>query len=225
MTLKPTTIASHALSRLNRLADAIDDASNAIRLRPADAHLLHLRAQVYARGPRKLEPAITDLEAALVRSPSSRQVRELLAECCNGDAWLMATGLHSHQDMKRALKLSLRAVELVPGQQASLNTRGVLLYRAARYADAVTTLEQSLTAGKGQFDGFDLFFLAMAHHRLGHQEEAQRCLDRAVTWMSHPVPITADQMKELTSFRAEAERVLAGPSGEMPEKVFSEAKP
>ena len=56
---------AHALFQLNRAPAAIDDLSQAIRLRPDDAHLLHLRAQVYARGLRKLEPAIADLEAAL----------------------------------------------------------------------------------------------------------------------------------------------------------------
>ncbi|MGA9924558.1 MAG: tetratricopeptide repeat protein, partial [Isosphaeraceae bacterium] len=211
---------AHALFQLNRAPAAIDDLSQAIRLRPDDAHLLHLRAQVYARGLRKLEPAIADLEAALAREPSRRQVRELLAECCNNLAWLLATGHPSHQDIDRALKLSLRAVELAPGHQVYLNTRGVVLYRAGQYAEAVTTLEKSLKAGQGQFDGFDLFFQAMAHHRLGHREEARRCLDRAIEWMGHPGPLAADQAKELAAFRAEAESVLAGPTGELPDDVF-----
>ena len=53
-----------------------------------------------------------------------------------------------------------------------LNTLGVVQYRAGRNAEAVTSLEASLAAGHGQSDAFDLFFLAMAHHRLGHREEA-----------------------------------------------------
>jgi hypothetical protein len=84
----------------------------------------------------------------------------------------------------------------------------------------VTTLEKSLKAGQGQFDGFDLFFQAMAHHRLGHRGEARRCLDRAIEWMGHPGPLTADQAKELAAFRAEAEAVLAGSLGELPDDVF-----
>ncbi len=211
---------AHALWQSNRLAAAIDDLSQAIRLRPDNAHLLHLRAQVYARGLRKLAPAIADLEAVLVRAPSRPQVRELLSECCNNLAWLLVLGHPSHQDIDRALKLSLRAVELAPGQQVYLNTREVVLYRAGQYAEAVTTLEKSLKAGQGQFDGFDLFFQAMAHHRLGHREEARRCLDRAIEWMGHPGPLAADQAKELAAFRAEAESVLAGPTGELPDDVF-----
>jgi hypothetical protein len=123
------------------------------------------------------------------------------------------------------MALSLRAVELTPGQQVPLNTRGVVLYRAGRYFEAVTTLEQTLAAGKGQFDAFDLFFLAMAHHRLGHREEARACLERANNWMSNPAgPVRLEQVNELNSFRAEAEEVLAGPAGEMPDDVFSGAE-
>ncbi len=154
---------AHALFQLNRAPAAIDDLSHAIRLRPDDAHLLHLRAQVYARGLRKLEPAIADLEAALAREPSRRQVRELLAECCNNLAWLLDTGHPSHQDIDRALKLSLRAVELAPGQQVYLNTRGVVLYRAGQYAEAVTTLAKSLRPpdlGTGQVEGRTSYLLA-----------------------------------------------------------------
>ena len=128
------------------------------------------RSTPAARG--SWSPRLPTWRPHCAREPSRSQVRELLAECCNNHAWLLATGHPSHQDIERALKLSLRAVELVPGQQVYLNTRGVLLYRAGQYADAVTTLEKSLEAGKGQFDGFDLFFLAMAHHRLGHSDEA-----------------------------------------------------
>lgn len=104
----------------------------------------------------------------------------------------------------------------MPGQQTYLNTRGVVLYRAGQYAEAERVLDKSLEAGKGQSDGFDLFFLAMARHRLGHREEARQSLDRSIEWMGHPGPLSGDQAKELAAFRAEAESVLAGPAGEMP---------
>ena len=133
---------------------------------------------------------------------------------------MLAPGHPSSQDLDRALKLSLRAVDLAPGQQVSLNTRGVVLYRAGQYAEAVSILDKSLKAGRGQFDGFDLLFPALAHHRLGHREEARRCLDRAIEWMGHPGRLTGDQAKELAAFRAEAESVLAGPTGELPDDVF-----
>ena len=82
-------------------------------------------------------------------------------------------------------------------------------------------LEKSLEAGKGQFDGFDLFFLAKAHHRLGHRDVARRCLDRAIEWVSRQSSLPAQYVKELATFRAEAEAVLAGPPGELPVDVFA----
>ena len=96
----------------------------------------------------------------------------------------------------------------------------MVLYRANQYAEAVKVLEKSLATGQGQFDAFDLFFLAMAHHRLGHRDDARRCFDRAVTWMSQPGRLTAEQSTEVAAFRAEAESVLAWPPGEMPEEFF-----
>jgi WD40 repeat protein len=106
---------AHALFNLNRLAEAIDDLTRAIRLRPGDAHFLHLRGRVYALGLNKWEPAIADLETALAREPSRSETQSFLAECCNNQAWLLATGRPSQQDLDRALTLSLRAVDLAPG--------------------------------------------------------------------------------------------------------------
>ena len=99
---------------------------------------------------------------------------------------------------------------------------GVAQYRAGRLADAIQTLEKSLEAGKHQFDAFDLFFLAMAHHRLGHRVEASDCYDHAVRWLGDQKGLTSEYAKELASFRVEADAVLAGPSDELPANVFAQ---
>jgi eukaryotic-like serine/threonine-protein kinase len=211
---------AHALSKLNRPAEALKDLSKAISLTPSDAHLLDVRARLLYFGFRKTEPAIADLEAALKLDPSRSTTREFLAERCNEYAWTLVRKSPSAADLGRALALSLRAVELAPGQQESLNTRGVALYRARQFAEAVTILEESLKAGKGQFDAFDLYFLAMSHHRLGHREEARRCLDLAKAWVSRQGSLSDQYIRELADFRREAEAVLTGPVGELPDDVF-----
>ena len=102
-----------------------------------------------------------------------------------------------------------------------LNTLGVVLYRAGRYDEAIATLERSLAAGRGQSDAFDLFFLAMAHHRLGHREEAHTCFDRALRWLGDQQGLSVEYARELALFRTEAEAVLAGPVGELPDDVLA----
>jgi serine/threonine protein kinase/WD40 repeat protein/Flp pilus assembly protein TadD len=212
---------AHALIQLQRLQEGIEDWTQAIRLRPADPHLRVSRAKVHASLGR-YEPAITDLEAALALKPDQPLVRDLLAFCCNNRAWELATGPESQRDLGRALVLSRRAADLYPRQAMFLNTLGVVHYRAGRYAEAIAILEQSLAAGRGQSAGFYLFFLAIAHHRLGHRDQARACFDQAVCWLRDSRNLTEQSAQELTAFRGEAEAVLAGPGGELPANVFAE---
>ncbi len=130
-----------------------------------------MRGAIY-RDLNQFDPAIVDLEAALALKPDQYLVRVWLAESCNGRAWELANGPEPRRDLDRAVALGRRATDLVPGDAMSLNTLGVALYRAGRYDEAIGTLERSLAAGRGQSDAFDLFFLAMAHHRLGHRADA-----------------------------------------------------
>jgi serine/threonine protein kinase/WD40 repeat protein len=216
---------AHALAALNRPSEAMDAISYAIWLRPNDAHFLHFRARLHANSYHRYQLAIDDLEEALSLDPSNSTVREQLSTYCNNLAWELGAEIQPGPDIGRALELSRRAVELRPGQQVSLNTRGVILYRAGHYAEAVKTLEQSLEASRGQYDGFDLFFLAMAHHHLGNQAEALRCRDRAIDWWGRKPKLTGTHIRELTAFRAEAEKILAQPIGELPDDVFEPSSP
>jgi hypothetical protein len=144
-----------------------------------------------------------------------------LAEVRNNLAWLLVTAPERFRNPPEAVEEARCAVGLVPGEQMYLNTLGVALYRAGNFSEAITTLGKSLTAGKGRFDGLDLFFLAMAHHQLGHGQEAKSCFERAVHWLAEQQGLSAQYTKELASFRTEAEAVLAGRAGGLPEQVFA----
>jgi tetratricopeptide (TPR) repeat protein len=167
--------------------------------------------------------AITDLEAELARHPDQPGLRDRLAQYCNNRAWELATAPKPQRDVAHALELSQKAVDLAPGQSSFLNTLGVAQYRAGLHAEAVTTLERSLAAGRGQTDAFDLFFLAMAHHRLGHADQARARFEQSVRWWRERKNLPAQYVRELTGFRAEAEVVLglAASSGELPANVFA----
>jgi tetratricopeptide (TPR) repeat protein len=159
----------------------------------------------------------------VARQPHERRIRGILAHYCNNYAWALATGTESTRNPQRALALARRASELAPKAGIILNTLGVAQYRAGQYAEAVATLEKSLAAGKGQTDAFDLFFLAMAHHRLGHRDEARACYDRAVHWISEQKGLSEQYAKELAAFRAEAEAILGliNRISELPDDAFA----
>ncbi|MGH7172374.1 MAG: hypothetical protein ACRELG_19020, partial [Gemmataceae bacterium] len=96
------------------------------------------------------------------------------------------------------------------------NTLGVALYRVGQFANAVPVLERSLREGKGQADAFDLFFLAMCHHRLGDAAKAKDYRDRAGRWFQqHKGQLTVPGwVEELTDFQAECDAVLSQAPGQ-----------
>jgi tetratricopeptide (TPR) repeat protein len=94
-----------------------------------------------------------------------------------------------------------------------LNTLGVSLYRARQYAEARDALTRSLAGNQG-VDAYDLFFLAMARHRLGDSSAARTDFDRAVRWIEAHPSLDQFDSDELEAFRDEAQAVLAGPTAE-----------
>ncbi len=68
--------------------------------------------------------------------------------------------------------------------------RGAALYRAGRYDECVQCFETSAT--KYRRRAWDWCFLAMAHHRLGHADEARRCLSEATRWIDAASQHTED---------------------------------
>jgi serine/threonine protein kinase/WD40 repeat protein/tetratricopeptide (TPR) repeat protein len=210
---------AHALFRLNRFEEASADFSAAQESRPLDADLSAHRGVCLLQMER-YRPALDQLEMAFQADPEA--VRVIVnAQDVNERAWKLATDAEPRRDPVLAARMAAFSVALSPGKQLILNTLGVALYRAGKLADAIETLETSLKAGKGQFDGFDLFFLAMAHHRLGREAQARGCFQRAVKWLGEQKSLSGQHAKELAAFRAEAESLLGSPVGGIPDDVFS----
>jgi uncharacterized protein HemY len=77
------------------------------------------------------------------------------------------------------------AVERNPKSPVLLNTLGAALYRADQLNEAVRQVNTAIKL-RGDVDTpLDWLFLAMAHHRLGHTEEAKKWLDKAVQWIDN----------------------------------------
>jgi tetratricopeptide (TPR) repeat protein len=210
---------AHALANLRRYSEAFDDMTQAIGLQPRDAHFRALRGGIQL-DLHRLDTGIADLEAAVALQPDSSSAAEWLAEACNNRAWELAHAPEPNRDLDRALTLSRRALAVDPvGGTMHLNTLGVVQYRAGQYDEAIATLERSLASGTGLSDGFDLFFLAMAHHRLGHTQKARACFDRGIRWLDDQHGLNERESRELAAFRAEVEALLARQA--LPHDVFA----
>ena len=191
---------------LKRNSEAVTDFTALIEVFPNSAPLYEWRASCYeALG--EAEKAKADRETAVRLGTKNSLI-------LNNQAWQLVTGPKDQRDPARALPLARKAVELEPANPLYHNTLGVALYRNGQFAAAVLELERSLKDGQGEADAFDLFFLAMCHHRLGDAAKANDYRERAVKWFQErrdklqPVWI-----EELSEFQSEAAAVLAQAPG------------
>jgi serine/threonine protein kinase/WD40 repeat protein/Tfp pilus assembly protein PilF len=165
-------------------------------------------AQLVARADRlslqkKPAEALAALRQAIEADPAD-------ARAHNNLAWLLVTGPKELRDAEAALPSARRAVELEPQNGLYANTLGVTLYRSGHYAEAISMLEKSLAAGKGNSDAFDLFFLALSHHGLGEPAKAKDCYDRALKWLDAKAStLPPVWLAELNEIQAEADTVFA----------------
>ena len=119
----------------------------------------------------KLDEAVSAFREAIRLKPG-------LADVHNDLAWLLATCPDAKmRDFPKAVALARRAVELAP-KEGYWNTLGVAHYRAGDWKASVAALEKSMELGHGG-GAIDWFFLAMAHWRLGHSDEARTWYEKA----------------------------------------------
>jgi serine/threonine protein kinase/WD40 repeat protein/tetratricopeptide (TPR) repeat protein len=198
---------AHAFEELGQWADAEADFTALLDRFSTNAHFLDRRGRCRLRLDRTAE-GVADIERSLAVQPNQPEVRRFLGSACNARAWVLVTGPEVGRDPVAGLVLAEKAVKLFPEEHFYQNTLGVALYRARRYSDAVTVLENSLAAGKGQFAAFDLYFLAMAHAKLGHAAEARDYFDRAEAWAAGQTTLSPTHAAEVKAFAAEAAGVL-----------------
>jgi hypothetical protein len=115
----------------------------------------------------------------------------------------------------RAYRLAEAAVQAYPGVGAYLGTLGGAHYRLNRFGEAVEILERSVklyASKEGSPDPGDLAFLAMAHHQLGHKEQAQATLARLREAMKG-----RKSVREAQDLLREAEELIEGKAADKKE--------
>jgi WD40 repeat protein/tetratricopeptide (TPR) repeat protein len=155
-------------------------------------------------------------------------------------AWTTSLAPYLGLDRKKAVALARDAVQAAPKDHLARLTLGAALYRDGQYADAIESLNESVKLpgrrlepppgqhgtieslnesvklpGSGGYAP-DWLFLALAHHRLGHTDEARQWLTKGI---NHPVPSPATDWRThimLSVLRREAEEAIKGKPG--PEK-------
>src|SRR5205823_2392953 len=80
----------------------------------------------------------------------------------------------------------------------------VAYYRAGRYREAVEVLRPNVEKQEDWALAYDLYLLAMSHHRLGWTARARVYDDWAVRRVSMQRDLRPENLEGLTAFRAEA---------------------
>jgi hypothetical protein len=108
---------------------------------------------------------------------------EVLERFGSGATWTCTLSPASGADPERIVSLAEDSLAKSSRDHWHVNQLGAALYRAGRFEGAVTRLTEAtgLSCHPHRTNMlYTWFYLAMAHHRLGHAEEARRWLDRAV---------------------------------------------
>jgi serine/threonine protein kinase/WD40 repeat protein len=160
--------------------------------------------------PGDLAPRTREQRArqAIEKSRRALEANTNCARACNDLAWDYLAAPEALRDVKAALPLAEKAVRLAPAVAVYRNTLGLAYYRAGRYREAVEVLRPNVAKEADSDLAYDLYFLAMSHHRLGEAARARDYYDWALRWVATQPDLKPEQLDELTAFRAEAEDLL-----------------
>ncbi len=191
-------------ARRQRWAEAAADYGQLVRLQPEDLTLRHHQILLLGAAGEidQLQRARFDL--------LSRFGRTGIAHVANSASWCCSLAPGMNDRLEVLVRLAELAVNGFTADQKhlALNTLGATLYRAGRFDDALRRLEEGMKARNGAEEPFDWPFLAMAHHCLGHHDEARRWLYRLCNHQPNTSPHGFWQELEFRLLRSEAEAVI-----------------
>jgi tetratricopeptide (TPR) repeat protein len=131
------------------------------------------------------QKACSELLSGEISTDDAGKLDRILWVCC-----LSARGRDDHDQMAKLLAALVTNDTKNP---LYLQTAGAVNYRAGKFEAAVTRLNEVIklknekaqkTSSPSNGDPFDWLFLAMAHHRVGHKDEAKSFFEKAKTWIT-----------------------------------------
>jgi tetratricopeptide (TPR) repeat protein len=172
------------LASLTRWQEALAAYDRAVELDPGLA-LAHCHRGDILRWLGRDEDAMAAIEQGIARG-------EFPVVLVSWLAWQLATSpRESLRDGERAVELARRLVDVEPANGNLWNTLGVALCRTDAWEKALAALDESMKRRDGG-DSVDWYFVAMAHHALGHYDEAQSWFEKAEQWAAAHAPDDAE---------------------------------
>jgi len=230
--VRPYHYSWEVLADLGRHAESLDAARKALAIDPTyvAARIQTMRGLLTLDRISEAVVAARDLESKLAASVWVRRTKDLEEDGQLDDAMrLQERGLeefpgshtmHGHvawslivddywgTDLtaraKRAVKVAGVATRVDPECAGCKNTLGVALYYSGAWQESLEMLERAAEHQQADKNiAVDFYFIAMAKHRLGH-EDSRAWFDKAVAWNEEHKP----EDEELKRFRAEAAELL-----------------
>jgi tetratricopeptide (TPR) repeat protein len=226
--------ASDYMRRASACADkgdfdkALAEASQAIRLNPWPDVWENCAAVYVAAG--RLDEYRSTCAAILERHPQTEDpdTGALTALTC-------ACGPDAVGDWSKVVAMAEMALKRDPKWPRYQRALGNILYRSGRFQEALQHLTEANRLNPEPSELWECSpaelwsFLAMAHYRLGHVEEAKKWLDKAAQWADKafadersgagPRGVPVGRRLLIKCFRAEAEALIKGPAGQKAKTV------
>ena len=192
----------HFLEGQGRYPEAEAELSEAIKLRPEHGWYWVLRGWIRADMGQWEKASADFVKATECSEPneeawysramlhlrdgeldSYREVcSDMLRRFGTGATWTCTLAPSSGVDPARIVELAEKQLRELPRNHWRVNELGAALYRAGRFEDAVKALTEATELNVDPYRTNILltwFYLAMAHHRLGHAELARRWVEKA----------------------------------------------